>query len=140
VLAGHFGQPKMLSLVRKDFFWPKLWKFMVDYVRSCNICTRNKTKQHWPYGFLKQLPIPLQSWNSILMDFIEQLPPSEGFTEILVIIDRPTKQAVFIPTYRSIDAPRIADLFVRHIFSKHGVSSYVTSDRGLEFVSRFLNR
>jgi len=137
VLAGHFGQSKTLSLVCKDFFWPKLREFVVDYVRSCNICARNKTKRHRPYGFLKQLPIPLQPWDSISMDFIEQLPPSENFTEILVIVDRLTKQAVFIPTHRSIDAPGVADLFVRHIFSKHGVPSHVTSDRGLEFVSRF---
>jgi len=130
MLAGHFSQSKTLSLIRKDFFWPKLWEFVVDYVRSCNICTRNKTKQHRPYGFLKQLPISLQPWDSISMDFIKQLPPSENFTEILVVIDWLTKQAVFILTHRSIDVPGVADLFVRHIFSKHGVPSHVTSNRG----------
>jgi len=29
--------------------------------------------------------------------------------------------------------------FVLHLFSKHGVSFYVTSDRGLEFVSNFFH-
>ena len=71
------------------------------------------------------------------MDFIKQLPPSEGFTEILVIVDQLTKQAVFIPTLRTIDAPGLANLFVQHIFSKHGIPSHITSDRGSEFVSRF---
>ena len=28
-------------------------------------------------------------------------------------------------------------LFILHVFSKHSISSYVTSNRGLEFVSNF---
>ena len=31
----------------------------------------------------------------------------------------------------------LACLFVLHVFSKHGVPSHVTSDRGMEFVSNF---
>jgi len=71
------------------------------------------------------------------MDFIKQLPPSEDFTKILMIIDQLTKQAMFILAHRSIDAPRLAHLFIQHIFSKHGVPSHITSNRGSEFVFRF---
>ena len=71
------------------------------------------------------------------MDFIEHLPPSSGFSAILVVVDRLTKQAIFIPTHDEIDAPELAKLFILHVFSKHGVPSHVTSDRGSEFVSRF---
>ena len=52
---------------------------------------RNKAKQHCLYGLLKQLLVPSQPWDLILMDFIEQLPLSEGYTEILVIINQMTK-------------------------------------------------
>jgi len=110
---------------------------MVDYVNSCSICARNKSRQHWSYSYLKQLPIPLQPWDSISIDFIEQLPPSDGFTEILMIIDQLTKQAVFIPAYRSINTPGLAYLFIQHIFSKHRVPSHITLDKRSEFVSRF---
>src|SRR3979490_1180756 len=71
------------------------------------------------------------------MDFIEKLPPSSGYDTILVIIDRLTKQSVFIPTFDMITAPIIAKLFVLHMVSKHGVPSHVTLDRGSEFVSSF---
>jgi len=57
------------------------------------------------------------------MDFIKQLPPLEGFTEILVIVDQLTKQAMFILAYRSIDAPGLAHLFIQYIFSKHRMSA-----------------
>ena len=71
------------------------------------------------------------------MDFIEQLPKSDGFTAILVIVDRLSKQSIFIPTYDTIDSPELAKLFILHVFSKHGAPTHVTSDRGSEFVSRF---
>jgi len=71
------------------------------------------------------------------MDFIEHLPSSSGFTSILVIIERLTKQGIFIPTYDTITSTQLAKLFVLHVFSKHGVPGNVTSDRGSEFVSHF---
>jgi hypothetical protein len=71
------------------------------------------------------------------MDFIEHLPKSDGFTAILVVVDRLTKQSIFIPTYDTVTSADLALLFVQHVFSKHGVPSHVTSDRGSEFVSRF---
>ena len=69
------------------------------------------------------------------MDFIEQLPSSSGFTTILVIIDRLSKQAIFIPTHDTITSPELAQLFLLHVFAKHGVPAHVTSNRGSEFVS-----
>ena len=71
------------------------------------------------------------------MDFIEQLPSSSGFTAILVVIDRLSKQAIFVPTYDTIMSPQLAQLFLLHIFLKHRVPSHVTSNRGTKFVSHF---
>jgi hypothetical protein len=71
------------------------------------------------------------------MDFIKKLPSSSGYTSILVVVDRLTKQGIFIPTYDTITSAELAKLFVLHVFSKHGVPSHVTSDQGSEFVSHF---
>ena len=71
------------------------------------------------------------------MDFIEQLPASGNHTSILVIVDRLTKQALFIPTHDTITSPELAQLFLSHVFSKHGTPAHITSDCGPEFVSHF---
>src|SRR5258707_9038135 len=71
------------------------------------------------------------------MDFIEQLPASEGFSAILVVIDHLMKQAMFIPSHDTVNAPQVVQLFLTHVFSKHRVPLHVTSDCGLEFVSHF---
>ena len=56
------------------------------------------------------------------MDLIEQLLPSNSFTDILVIFDHFLKQAIFIPTHKILNAPELVQLFINHIFSKHGMS------------------
>ena len=82
-----------------------------------------------------------QSWGSpgtpFPMDFIEQLPASSGYMAILVIVDRLTKQSIFILTHDTITSTQLTQLFVLHVFSKHRVLSHVTSDRGLEYISHF---
>src|SRR6266481_2687283 len=89
-----------------------------------------KPVRHRPYVLLKQLPIPKRPWNSISMDFIEKLPKSSSYMSILVIVDCLSKQLHFIPTYNTITSQQLAQLFVLHVFSKHGVLGHVTSDCG----------
>lgn len=137
ILAGHPGQNKTLELVRQNYTWPDLRTFIKDYCKSCTTCMRAKPQRHKPYGTLQQLPIPPRPWDSISMDFIETLPNSDGFDAILVIVDRLSKQGIFIPTHNTCTSEDLALLFVLHVFSKHGVPGHVTSDRGSEFVSRF---
>jgi len=136
-LAGHFSQTKTLHQVRMQYYWSGLPVYVKDYCKSCTTCSRAKPVRHKSYGLLKQLLIPEKPWNSISMDFIEKLPPSSGYTSILVTVDRLSKQSLFILTHDTITSPQLAQLFVLHVFSKHGVPSHVTSDRSMEFVSHF---
>ena len=121
-----------------QYYWPGLQTYIKDYCKSCTTCSCAKPVRHRPYRLLKQLPIPEKPWNSISLDFIEKLSPSSsGYTAILVIVDHMMKQGLFIPTHDTIMSQQLAQLFVLHVFSKHGILSHVTSDRGPEFVSHF---
>jgi hypothetical protein len=135
--AGHFGQSKTYELIRREYTWPQLRADVKAFTKSCIACGRAKVPRHKPYGLLKQLPVPSRPWDSISMDFIEQLPTSNSFTAILVVVDRLSKQSVFIPTTNECDARELARLFLINVFSKHGIPTHVTSDRGTEFTSHF---
>ncbi|SPC63495.1 uncharacterized protein UHOD_11281 [Ustilago sp. UG-2017b] len=135
--AEHPGRRKTLSLVRRSFFWLGMSKFVHTFVDSCETCRRIKAVRHKPYGHLKSLPVPPHPWSSISMDLIEQLPPSSDFTAILVVVDRLTKMAIFVPTTNELDAPELAKLLLRHVYSKHGLPTSIVSDRGSEFTSHF---
>jgi len=73
------------------------------------------------------------------MDFIKKLPFFSRFDTILVIVNWLTKQAIFIPAYDTITSADLACLFVFHIFSKHSISFYVTSYKGLKFMLNFFH-
>ena len=62
---------------------------------------------------------------------------SSGHDSILVVVDQLFKQAIFILTHDTITSDQLAQLFIIHVFSKHGVPSHITSDQGPEFISHF---
>lgn len=64
------------------------------------------------------------------------LPPSEGNTTILAVIDCFSKTAHFIALPKLFSASETADLLVRHVFRVHGISSDIVSDRGTQFISQ----
>src|SRR5258705_3878891 len=136
-MVGHFGHRKTIDLICQSCHWPGLTQMVKQYIQSCTVCAHSKANRHKLYGFLKQLPIPPRPWESISMDFIEQLLASEGHTAILVIVDCLTKQSLFIPTHDSIDSLELTQLFLTHMFSKHSTPSHITSNQGSEFISHF---
>ena len=71
------------------------------------------------------------------MDFIVELPPSEGLDAIYVCVDRLTKMARFIPTKTTITAEGTARLFYQHVWKHHGLPTDIISDRGPQFVAKF---
>ncbi|MBW0514973.1 hypothetical protein O181_054688 [Austropuccinia psidii MF-1] len=136
-LARHSGHEKTLRLVKRDFHWSSMTQFIKDYVSSCQKCSRNKNIHRKKFGFLKPLPIPNGPWICLSMDFITQLPLSDSFDSILVIVDRFSKMAVCIPTISLITSLYLAHLFIKNIFAKHDLASIIVSDRGSLFVSYF---
>ncbi|MBW0547136.1 hypothetical protein O181_086851 [Austropuccinia psidii MF-1] len=116
-LAGHPVQEKTLKLVKWDFHWSGMTQLIKGYVSSCQQCSRNKNIHHEKCGLLKPLPIQNGPWICPSMDFITQLPLSNSFDSILVIVDRFSKMAVLLPTMSSITSPDLAHLFIKNILS-----------------------
>ena len=136
-VSGHFGQAKTFELVTRNYYWPEQRAFVNDYVRYCDACQRNKPIHHKKFGLLQSLPIPPRPWSSVSLDHIVDLPPSNGFDCILVVVDRLTKMAHFIPSQKTDRSPQLASQFVTRIFSLHGLPDDLVSDRGPTFRSGF---
>ena len=139
-LARHYGVARTQALVAQYFVWPGLSRDVEAYVRSCDTCARNKAVRHAPYGLLSPLPIPTRPWSSVSLDWITDLPPSHYHDAILVVVDRLTKQAHFIPTTKSMAALAVAALFVQHVVRVHGLPDTLVSDRDPVFTSHFWRR
>ena len=135
--AGHPGRSATYELITRDFWWPGMRKTIARYVKNCDTCARIKPARHAPYGYLKPLSIPQRRWESISLDFIVGLPESSGYNSVLVVVDRLSKMAHFIPTNDNVTSEGTAKLFCDWIFRLHGLPDSMVSDRGTTFTSDF---
>jgi len=69
------------------------------------------------------------------MDFITDLPKSDRYDTMLVVVDRLTKMSDFIPCSKDLDGRQFANLFLREIVSLHGLPHYIITPRGTLFTS-----
>jgi transposase InsO family protein len=137
VLSGHYGYRKTLDLIMRRYWWKGLRKDVKKYIETCDVCQKSKSGRQSPHGKLIPLPIPERNWEKITMDFIVKLPKSNKYDSILVIVDRRSKMAHFIPCNETITAEGTARLVFEHIVCKHGVPQSIVSDRGPQFKSKF---
>jgi hypothetical protein len=136
-VGGHSGADATYQCVKRLFAWPGLKAQITDFVRQCDICQHSKHSTASPAGLLQPLPVPTGPWKDITMDFIEGLPLSDGYNLILVVVDRFTKFAHFIPLRHPFTAPSVARIFVDTIVKLHGMPLSIVSDRDRIFTSAF---
>jgi len=135
--AGHSGYHKTVQRAKADFFWKGMRRDIRKLVKECSVCQENKDELIHPPGLLQPLPVPLQVWTDISMDFIEGLPTSKGFTVIMVVVDRLTKYGHFIALSHPYTASTVAHLFFANVLKLHGLPKSIVSDRDPIFTSSF---
>jgi len=86
---------------------------------------------------LQPIPIPSQPFEVVSMDFIPELPESNGYNNILVIVNKLTKYAIFIPTTTTITEKGSAELFIQHVITQYGIPRQVISDRETRWKGEF---
>ena len=79
--------------------------------------------------------IPEKPWSHISADFITKLPLAQGYDLILVVVDRLTKIAHFIPTTEKTTAGGLARLFRDNIWKLYGLPESIILDRGPQFAA-----
>jgi hypothetical protein len=101
------------------------------------ICLQAKPDRSAYPGKLQPLPIPTTSWHTISLDFVEGLPRSGSADCILVVVDKFTKFAHFIPLSHPYIVASVAQLFLSQVYRLHGFPLAVISDRDPIFTSEF---
>ena len=136
VTAGHPGRAKTLEKIKESYVWEGMRKDIDRYVDNCEICQRTKPRRDKTFGLLNPLPVPSGVWKSISIDYITGLPETQGYDAILVVVDRLSKMAHYIPTVKEINTQETAKLLLHHVWKYHGTSKEIISDRGPQFDSQ----
>ena len=101
------------------YYWPRIIRFIKQFVRNYRSCHRAKVFREKYYGFLKSLLILERRWAYISIDFITGLSLSNDYygrkcVNILVIIDRLIKMIKYI-LINGIIAKDIAKVFYLYV-------------------------
>ena len=137
VLGGHSGVLATSKRLAGVVYWKGLQKDVRNFVRQCHTCQLVKYDTSKPAGLLQPLPIPSKVWQEISMDFIEGLPPVQGKSVILVVVDRLSKAAHFIALQHPYTAVTVAQQFMNQVFKLHGMPANIVSDRDPVFTGQF---
>jgi len=79
-------------------------RYIGQYTATCDLCIRTKIQRQCPTGHLEPLPTPDTWWDTISVDFIVELPQSDGHDAIIVVVDSLCKRAHFLPVNTTIMA------------------------------------
>ncbi|KAI2648567.1 Transposon Tf2-8 polyprotein [Labeo rohita] len=106
--SGHPGSKRTFSLLESRYWWSSL---------------------------LVPLPIPERPWSHLGVDFITDLPRSDGNTCVLVVVDRFSKMCKLIPLSGLPTAMEAAEHLFNQVFRQFGIPEEIVSDRGPQFIS-----
>lgn len=136
-IGGHSGIQVTYHRVKKLFQWKGLKQAVEAYIQQCQVCQQAKHEHCKSLGLLQPLPVPQGAWQDVTMDFVEGLPKSEGYNVILVVVDRYTKYAHFLPLKHPFTAIQVAKIFLNNVVKLHGIPKSIVSDRDKVFTSAF---
>jgi hypothetical protein len=119
------------------FFWDGIKQDIRNFVVECDVCQCNKGEIVKSRGTLQLLPILLDIWRDISMDFIRGLPKSSNKSVIMVVVDRISKYAHFFSLQHPFTTSTMTQLFMDRVFKLHGMLHSIVSDRDPTFTKHF---
>lgn len=88
-------------------------------------------------GKLVPLPIPQQPWSHLGVDFMTDLPKSQNFTCVLVVVDWFSKGCKMFSLTKLPTTFETAEALFNQVFRNFGIPEDIVSDRGPQLISKY---
>jgi transposase InsO family protein len=135
--TGHPGRWKTYKLVLREFWWPGMSVFFKEFVDGCAACQSTKVLPRTRVP-LKPNQIPTEVWSVNTIDFIVDLPLSEEYNSLFVVVDRLSKATTLSPCNKTITAEETSQLYLSNVWKRTGLPRQVILDRGPQFASKVM--
>jgi len=112
-------------------------KDVKDFIRRCVICQQIKYSPQKIARLLQLITPPTRLWEDLAMNFITHLPPSCGYTTVLVVVDCFSKAVHFDPLLTQYFAYQVTLLFINLVAKLHGMPKSIISNHDPLFLSKF---
>ncbi|GFU25374.1 integrase catalytic domain-containing protein [Trichonephila clavipes] len=84
---SHPGIRRSVHLMKQRFVWPSISSDVAKWARHCLACQKSEIHRH-TRSPLSSFQEPSQRFDHVHLDLIGPLPPSNGYTYCLTMIDR----------------------------------------------------
>jgi len=128
-----------MERIKQTAWWLNWRKEVEQYIQSCDVCQKTNKQTGKRFGLLQTIQEPKTRWEIINMDFVTGLPPAGpySYNSVLVVVDRYSKRARFIPNHKDDTAMEVALLFWNRVMADVGIPKIIISDRDPKFTSEF---
>ena len=130
---SHSGIKATIRMIPDRYVWPNMKKNVTFWCRNCIQCQKTKVHRHNVTN-LQRYPPPSQKFADINLDLSGPLPDSNGYSYILVIVDRFSRWPVAIPL-PDCKTHTILNAFMHNWLSLYGAPKKLTTDKGSQFLS-----
>jgi hypothetical protein len=127
--ANHGGVTSTLAKALDMLWWKRLRQDMKDFCERCVVCRRAKIQPQQMAATLYPLPGPPKPWHTVGLDYLTHLHESNGFNNVLIVVDHLARMAHFLPCTLTVTAEETATLFLQGVYRLHGLPRVMVSDR-----------
>jgi len=123
------------------FFWcPQMRQDFVLYCQSCDKCQINNKPTTLPDGRSLTLPEPNKAYQSLALGFANLFNQSDGYSFIMIIMDRFTSYTHLIPLKDATKSKNIFKKLNGTIFHVYGLPSSIVLNQDSALPLRFSHK
>ncbi|KAI0996563.1 hypothetical protein K3495_g11619 [Podosphaera aphanis] len=137
-ITGHPGRDSTYAILSRNFFRQGASSMVRTFCQNCDVCGRSHVWRERKKGLLLPLPVPDRFHSELSIDFMTDLPAKNKSQPrfLMVITDRLLKSCT-LEAMNTMSAEDCAERFVQSHYRFHGFPSFLTSDRGSNWVGDF---
>jgi len=141
IREGHPGEARTVEKIQRNYYFPGTIRKVRKYIHACDDCQRNKPIHQKPHGKMQKQETPTRPWQHVTMDFVD-MPETRGITDherwnqVLVVVDRFSKQTILIPARKNLTAREVYHILWEKVFAIFGLPETILTDMDKVFRSK----